>query len=126
MELRYALRSLRGTPWYSLTVIAVVGLSLALAVTVFAVVDGVVFKGLPYPDPDQLHLMSGPTALSVQDAREWSAAVPDVPLATLQSTFTVGVTTVDEARTLYAARVGLHFSTSWGSIPHRRIPAGAL
>ena len=47
-ELRHAFRSLRHSPWYSATVIGVSALGIALATTVFAVVDGVLFKPLPY------------------------------------------------------------------------------
>jgi hypothetical protein len=53
-ELRYALRALRGSPWYSATVVAVMGISMALATVVFAVVDGVLFKPVPYPRANEL------------------------------------------------------------------------
>jgi hypothetical protein len=36
--------------WYTATVVATIALSIALASTVFAVVDGVLFKPLPYPE----------------------------------------------------------------------------
>jgi predicted permease len=58
-ELRQALRSLRRTPWYSLTVIGVIALSMTLATTVFAIVDGVLFKPLPYPKAHELYRISG-------------------------------------------------------------------
>ena len=58
-ELRQAARSLRRTPWYAGTIVAVVALSMALATTVFAVADGVLFKPLPYPHPDELYLVRG-------------------------------------------------------------------
>ena len=44
---RYALRTLRQSPWYSAMVISVLGVGMALATVVFAVVDGVLFKPLP-------------------------------------------------------------------------------
>jgi predicted lysophospholipase L1 biosynthesis ABC-type transport system permease subunit len=46
-DLRYAVRSLWRAPWYSATVVGVMALGMALATTVFAVVDGVLFKPLP-------------------------------------------------------------------------------
>jgi len=53
-DLRYAVRTLWRAPWYSATVIGVIALGMALSTTVFAVVDGVLFKPLPYPDADRL------------------------------------------------------------------------
>ena len=58
-DLRHATRSLRRTPWYGATVIGVVALSVSLATTVFAVVDGVLFKPLPYPRLDDLVAIDG-------------------------------------------------------------------
>jgi hypothetical protein len=62
----------------------VVGLSMALAVTVFAIVDGVLFKPLPYSHVDDLYVMSGGyqrgqsggIAVAPRNARDWEAAVP--------------------------------------------------
>lgn len=48
------LRGLRRSPWYALTSVGVIALSMTLAATIFAVVDGVLFKALPYPQPDHL------------------------------------------------------------------------
>ena len=53
-DLRYALRSFSRAPWYSATVVGVIALGMALSTTVFAVVDGVLFKPLPYPQADRL------------------------------------------------------------------------
>src|SRR5262245_18007784 len=53
-DLQYAVRSLRRAPWYSAIVIGVIALGMALSITVFAVVDGVLFKPLPYPNADRL------------------------------------------------------------------------
>ena len=58
-ELRQAARSLRKTPWYAGTIIAVTALSMAVATTIFALVDGVLFRPLPYPEPDELYAVSG-------------------------------------------------------------------
>jgi predicted permease len=85
-EWRQAFRALRRAPWYSLTVIAVIALSTALATTVFAVVDGVLFKALPYPNPDALYDVAGGFSarpgepmqvVSFPDTRAWIAAIPE-------------------------------------------------
>ena len=48
-DLRQSIRSLRRSPVYALAVIAVIGLTGALSMTAFTVVDGVLFKRLPIP-----------------------------------------------------------------------------
>jgi predicted permease len=93
-EWRQAARSLRRTPVYAATVILVTALSMALASTVFAVVDGVLFKSLPYPNADELYVVSGrhdggaPLARGVamtspNEVAAWAAAAPGVTITTL-------------------------------------------
>jgi putative ABC transport system permease protein len=97
-ELRYAVRSLWRAPWYSATFVGVIALGVALATTVFAVVDGVLFKPLPYPDADRLVTIepgfnnlpapaSPPAspikrvmAASMRDVAGWQAAAPDAAI----------------------------------------------
>ena len=85
-----ALRSLRRTPWYAATVITVTAWGMALATTVFAVVDGVLFRLLPYPDPDELYAVSGrfdgdlarpdriAEMVSPNDVAAWAGAAADI------------------------------------------------
>ena len=88
-DLRHALRGLVRAPWYAATVITVMALGLALASTVFAVVDGVLFNPLPYARVHELFGVSPTNARSAQqaarlrpasipDLRAWRAAAPDV------------------------------------------------
>ena len=93
-DVRHALRSLRRAPWYAATVIGVVALSMALATTTFALVDGVLFKPLPFPDAHELYAVSGAfdddavveaPALGVRmisgaELRAWAEAVPDIAM----------------------------------------------
>jgi hypothetical protein len=59
MTVRLALRSLLRSPAYAATSIGTVALTIALAAVVFAVVDGVLFKPLPYRDADRLFSLAG-------------------------------------------------------------------
>jgi predicted permease len=84
-DARYAVRSLVRAPWYSVAVIGVIALAVTLATTVFAVVDGVLFKPLPYPGADRLVSVEagsreavGRTKVSPVDVAGWSQAMPDV------------------------------------------------
>ena len=57
-EIHRAARSLRAAPWYAAAVIVVIGLSMALAATALAIVDGVLFKAVPYPAADRLYAIT--------------------------------------------------------------------
>jgi predicted permease len=89
-DFRYAARSLRGSPWYAGTVVGVLALGIALSTTVFAVVDGVLFKPLPYRDAHELYLAYGRDStntrrgairLSPMDVRDWAAVLPQARFA---------------------------------------------
>jgi predicted permease len=63
-------------------------LTLTLATVVFAIVDGVLFRPLPYPDADRLFAIQAgfegvdrPFAVSAVDLSHWSAAAPGVILS---------------------------------------------
>ena len=53
-DLRFAVRILARAPGFALITIAVLGLGTGAATAIFSVLDGVVFKPLPYAEPDRL------------------------------------------------------------------------
>jgi len=53
-DARYALRGLRRSPGFTATVVVVLALGVAAATAMFAVVDTLLLKPPPYPDPDRL------------------------------------------------------------------------
>jgi predicted permease len=53
-ELRHALRTLRRTPGFTVTVVATLGLAIGAIAGVFAVLDRVLLSPLPYGHPDRL------------------------------------------------------------------------
>jgi predicted permease len=87
-DLRFAARALRRSPAFTTTAVATIALAMVLASTTFAVVDGVLFKPLPYPDADRLFFLygarntRGAQHLSFRpvDMRHWRA-VPGVRFA---------------------------------------------
>lgn len=99
-DLSYSIRALRRAPAYTATVIGVIALGMALATTVFAVVDGVLFKPLPYPDADRLVAIEtgfnnlpavtvatpswmkpqATAGASAQDIAGWQAAAPEASI----------------------------------------------
>lgn len=87
-----ALRRLRKAPAYAVSSIAILSVTIALATTTLAVVDGVLFKPLPYPHAHQLlQVMPGfadgasdrpgrINAASPVDVAAWQAALPNMPM----------------------------------------------
>ena len=93
-DVRYAVRTLRRSPWYTATAIAVLGTGIALATVVFAVVDGVLFKPLPYPRAGELQIVRAersntPSAstplVSFVEIDAWRAALPELQLTAVSA-----------------------------------------
>ena len=53
-DVRFALRGMRRAPAFSLTVLATLAIGIGASVTIFSVVNGVLLKPLPYPDPHRI------------------------------------------------------------------------
>jgi predicted permease len=91
-DLTQTLRSLARTPWYAATAIAVIALGTALGTSIFAIVDGTLFKPVPYPGSSRLFAVSlgysrlpEPLAalrpVSPATLAEWRTRVPDIAFA---------------------------------------------
>lgn len=59
MRLRLTLRGLLRAPAFALASVGTIALAVSLSTTVFAVVDGVLFKPLPYPEAADLFFLEG-------------------------------------------------------------------
>ena len=52
--LRYTLRLLLKSPWFSITTILILGFGIGANTAIFSLIDAVLLKPLPYPHPDRL------------------------------------------------------------------------
>ena len=86
---RYALRSLKNEPTFTLTAALTLALGVAVTTTTFSIADAELWKPLPYPHPEQLVVITtrGPAAgisndiLSGADLVDWragAAALADI------------------------------------------------
>jgi putative ABC transport system permease protein len=69
-DLRSGLRLLIKYPTLSLVTVLTLGLGIGLSTTVFCVVNGALFKGLPFPDADRIVALVA-TNPSQQQPRQW-------------------------------------------------------
>src|SRR5262249_53130141 len=53
-DLRYAVRGLLHQPGFALTAIGTIALGIGITTAVFSAVDRILFRSLPYPEPDRL------------------------------------------------------------------------
>jgi putative ABC transport system permease protein len=78
-DLRYALRTLRSSPAFTLVVVACLSLGIGVNAMIFSVVDGVLLQPFPYPDAERLLVLNAfnpraginRAAVSYADFKDW-------------------------------------------------------
>ena len=79
-DLRFALRTLRRSPGFTLVVMLTLGLGIGINTTIFTLVNGVFLRPLPYTEPDRVmtvweanpQLDIGQDAVSAGTYRDWT------------------------------------------------------
>ncbi len=118
-DLRYALRQLRKSPGYSLTVLMMLALGIGANTAVFSVVDAVMLRPLPYVQPQRLMEVTGFDERTAQI--ENTASYPDFfDWRARSRSFEHLVTYHDNSYTLAGAQRALHVDAqivSWDLLP---------
>lgn len=79
-DFRFALRSLARTPLFTALAGGLLALGVGAAIAVFSVIDGVLLKALPYPEPDRIVTLweasdrSRTMAVSAPNFEDWQAS----------------------------------------------------
>ena len=124
-EVAQTLRSLVRTPWYAATAIAVIALGTTLSTAIFALVDGTLFKPLPYQASSRLFAVSlgysrlpepltSLHSVSPATVAEWRAGARDI---TFTAFYTGGLQTVGRHDSVRSAEVDPHFFEALGVRP---------
>jgi predicted permease len=127
-DARYAARVLGKSPAFTLTAVATLAVAIGINTAVFSLVDGVLLKPLPYPQPDRLGLVettaraaAGADRVTAQHGSTWEVvrdAATTVDRAVFSS-WTTGVNIVagTQARHAEQQRVGAGFFRVLGVPP---------
>lgn len=70
-DVRFAVRTLLRAPGFGAVVLLTLALGIGATVAIFSVVDGILFRPLPYPDPDELVMVWADYTRRDGPTREW-------------------------------------------------------
>lgn len=76
-NIRYAFRQLSRTPGFTATAIATLGLCLGANLTIFAVVDAILVRSLPFPQSDRLVIACNSYPGGGIERTSWGASIPN-------------------------------------------------
>jgi putative ABC transport system permease protein len=74
-DVRYAVRTLRHSPLFAATVVVTLALTSGATTGIFTIVNGLLLRSMPYPEPDALVMLYQGIPKVV--ARPWGFSVPD-------------------------------------------------
>jgi predicted permease len=76
-DFRYAVRTLRQKPGFASVALLTLAFGIGATTVMFTVINGVLLKPLPYPEPDRLVTLYEQTDWSTQYGNQWGFAYPN-------------------------------------------------
>jgi len=76
-DVRYSLRALRQKPGFSLVILSTLALGIGAATVMFTLINGVLLKPLPYPEPNRLLTLQEKTQQPTQFGDLWFFGYPN-------------------------------------------------
>ena len=122
-DLRYAARTFRGAPAFSLTAILTIGLAIGAVTTVFAVIDAVILRPLPFSRPEEVGIVwavdpeSRRTWLSMPELDDVRERVPALQTVAGVTDMRLALTGAGDPEELSAAGVSGTFASVLGITP---------
>ena len=126
-DLRFALRQLRKSPGFTLTVLLTLGLCIGANTAIFTVVDRLFLRALPYPDPNRLvmvvsvfHKAGVSDTETSQDGRAWELIrdhAPSIDSAVYGGTSGVNLFSAGRVEYVQQERVSANFFHVLGIAP---------
>ena len=125
-DVRYALRTLRRTPAFSIAAVLVLTVGIGANTAIFSVIDAMLLRGLPYPDADRLVVLIGNVQRaagverrgnSVPDHHDWRAQSRSFEDMAAYTQTNVTLTGFDEPERVVAEAVSAPYFSILGIAP---------
>jgi hypothetical protein len=104
-DFRYGLRTLRKSPGFTMTAVALLALAIGASTAMFSVLNTVLLRPLPYHSPERLAMLW--TEDPTQNFREGRSALWDVEQWRSQSQSFAGIATFDAMATFLTGAEGV-------------------
>ena len=125
-DIRYALRTLRRAPAFSVAAVLVLTLGIGATTAIFSVIDAMLLRGLPYPDAGRLVVLIGTVQRaagverrgnSLPDHRDWRAESRSFEDMAAYTTTAVTLSSFDDPERLSAEAVSAPYFDIVGIAP---------
>jgi putative ABC transport system permease protein len=117
-DVRFALRSLRRRPGFAWAGILILGVGIGATTTMFSVVDTVMLRPLPYPEPGELVSFGGFAGMRPSMYRRWRDGLESYESIGASWNVSVNLSTDGAPRRLRASKVTQDLLPMLGATPH--------